>query len=94
MGLLNPGVIYQMVVGLCTNRTIAIDLEGAWMVSFIVGCPVAIIALELPHGFSRGNERMKKAIYRDENAVTHVINYNSLNCICFTCASIYFIHES
>ena len=28
MGLLNPGVIYQMVVGLFTNRTIAVDLEG------------------------------------------------------------------
>ena len=28
MGLLNPGVLYQMVVGLCTNRTITIDLEG------------------------------------------------------------------
>ncbi len=28
MGLLNPGVIYQMVVGLFTNRTLAIDLEG------------------------------------------------------------------
>jgi len=28
MGLLNPGVIYQMVVGLFTNRTISVDLEG------------------------------------------------------------------
>jgi ABC-2 type transport system permease protein len=28
IGLLNPGVIYQMVVGLFTNRTIAVDLEG------------------------------------------------------------------
>ena len=28
MGLLNPGVIYQMVVGLFTNRTLAVDLEG------------------------------------------------------------------
>ena len=28
VGLLNPGVIYQMVVGLFTSRTLAIDLEG------------------------------------------------------------------
>ena len=28
IGLLNPGVIYQMVVGLFTSRTLAIDLEG------------------------------------------------------------------
>ena len=28
MGLLNPGIIYPMVVGLFTNRTIAIDYEG------------------------------------------------------------------
>lgn len=28
IGLLNPGVIYQMVVGLFTNRTLAVDLEG------------------------------------------------------------------
>ena len=28
VGLLNPGVVYQMVVGLFTSRTLAIDLEG------------------------------------------------------------------
>ncbi|HJM17075.1 MAG TPA: ABC transporter permease subunit [Candidatus Poseidoniia archaeon] len=28
IGLLNPGVIYQMVVGLFTSRTLAVDLEG------------------------------------------------------------------
>ena len=28
IGLLNPGVIYQMVVGLFTSRTLAVDLQG------------------------------------------------------------------
>ena len=34
IGLLNPGVVYQMAVGLFTHRTLAIDLEGVpgWLV--------------------------------------------------------------
>jgi len=34
IGLLNPGIVYQMAVGLFTHRTIAIDLEGVpgWLV--------------------------------------------------------------
>ena len=34
IGLLNPGIVYQMAVGLFTHRTLAIDLEGVpgWLV--------------------------------------------------------------
>ena len=48
MGLLNPGYVYQMGVGLLAHRTFAIDFEGVsgWQVaSALLLWPLACLAL-------------------------------------------------